>query len=103
LLGIDLGVERVTTLNLEVAAVDAEKGLIMLKGAVPGAKGSYVRVRDALVAPKHAEIRAERGQFVLRAQPGQTVFVNDAPVQVSPLPDGAKLRVGNTKLTFRRK
>ena len=34
-----LGVERVTTLNLEVAAVDAERGLLMLKGAVPGAKG----------------------------------------------------------------
>lgn len=62
-----------------------------------------VRVRDITVAPKHAEIRKERGQFVIHAQPGQTVFVNDAPVQVSPLPDGTKLRVGNTKLTFRRK
>ena len=43
-----LGQERVTTLNLEVAAVDAEKGLIMLKGAVPGAKNSFVLVRDAV-------------------------------------------------------
>ena len=43
-----LGVERVTTLNLEVAAVDAEKGLLMLKGAVPGARGGYVMVRDAV-------------------------------------------------------
>jgi len=43
-----LGVERVTTLNLEVAAVDAEKGLLMLKGAVPGAKGGWVLVRDAV-------------------------------------------------------
>src|SRR5579871_3885403 len=43
-----LGVERVTTLNLEVAAVDPEKGLIMLKGAVPGAKGGWVLVRDAV-------------------------------------------------------
>ena len=51
-----LGVERVTTLNLEVAAVDAEKGLIMLKGAVPGAKGGFVLVRDAIKhdAPKDA-------------------------------------------------
>jgi large subunit ribosomal protein L3 len=31
-----LGVERITTLNLEVAAVDAERGLLMVKGAVPG-------------------------------------------------------------------
>ena len=43
-----LGQERVTTLNLEVAAVDAEKGLIMLRGAVPGAKGGFVLVRDAV-------------------------------------------------------
>jgi large subunit ribosomal protein L3 len=46
-----LGVERVTTLNLEVAAVDAEKGLLMIKGAVPSAKGGYVRVRDAVKKP----------------------------------------------------
>ena len=46
-----LGVERVTTLNLEVAAVDADKGLLMIKGAVPGAKGGYVRVRDAVKMP----------------------------------------------------
>ncbi len=43
-----LGHERVTTLGLEVAAVDAEKGLIMLKGAVPGARGGFVLVRDAI-------------------------------------------------------
>ncbi|MBN9510881.1 MAG: 50S ribosomal protein L3 [Alphaproteobacteria bacterium] len=43
-----LGVERVTTLSLEVAAVDAGRGLVMVKGAVPGAKGGFVRVRDAV-------------------------------------------------------
>ncbi len=50
-----LGQERVTTLNLEVAAVDAERGLLMLKGAVPGAKGGFVLVRDAVKVPKPAE------------------------------------------------
>ena len=43
-----MGVERVTTLNLVVAAVDAEKGLLMIRGAVPGSKGGYVLVRDAV-------------------------------------------------------
>jgi large subunit ribosomal protein L3 len=43
-----LGQERVTTLNLEVAAVDAERGLLMIEGAVPGAKGGFVLVRDAV-------------------------------------------------------
>src|SRR5215469_18669330 len=37
-----LGVERVTTLNLEVAKVDVERGLIMIRGAVPGSKGGWV-------------------------------------------------------------
>jgi large subunit ribosomal protein L3 len=51
-----LGVERVTTLNLEVAAVDAEKGLLMIKGAVPGAKGGFVLVRDAVKRPRPADV-----------------------------------------------
>lgn len=41
------GVENVTTHNLEVVRVDADKGLILLKGSVPGAKGGFVMVRDA--------------------------------------------------------
>ncbi len=43
-----LGVDRITTLNLEIAAVDADKGLLMIKGAVPGSKDGYVLVRDAI-------------------------------------------------------
>jgi large subunit ribosomal protein L3 len=50
-----LGVERITTLNLEVAAVDAERGLVMIKGAVPGAAGGYVLVRDAIKRARPAE------------------------------------------------
>lgn len=43
-----LGSERVTVQNLEVAKVDETRGLILVKGAVPGSKGSYVLVRDAV-------------------------------------------------------
>ena len=43
-----LGVETVTTLNLTVARVDAERGLVFIRGAVPGAEGSYVKIRDAV-------------------------------------------------------
>ena len=50
-----LGVERVTTQNLEVAGVDAEKGLLLIKGAVPGSKGGYVMVRDAVKRARHAD------------------------------------------------
>ncbi|MDX1469703.1 MAG: 50S ribosomal protein L3 [Acidimicrobiia bacterium] len=45
-----MGGEKVTTLNLEVAAVDAERGLLLLNGSVPGPKGSVVLVREAVKA-----------------------------------------------------
>ena len=45
-----MGSDRVTTLNLDVVGVDAERGLLLLGGAVPGAKGSYVVVREAVKA-----------------------------------------------------
>lgn len=50
-----LGVERVTTLNVEVAGIDADKGLIMVRGAVPGSKGEFVRIRDAIKKARPAE------------------------------------------------
>jgi large subunit ribosomal protein L3 len=50
-----LGVERITTQNLEVAGFDLDKGLLMVKGAVPGAKGGYVLVRDAVKVARHAD------------------------------------------------
>jgi large subunit ribosomal protein L3 len=50
-----LGQERVTTQNLEVAGVDAERGLLMVKGAVPGSTGTWVMVRDAVKRARHAD------------------------------------------------
>lgn len=43
-----MGGERVTVLNLTVHAVDAEKGLLLVKGAIPGARGRSVFVRTAV-------------------------------------------------------
>ena len=43
-----MGGERVTVLNLRVHAIDAEKGLLLVKGAVPGARGRIVFVRTAV-------------------------------------------------------
>ncbi len=45
-----MGGERVTILNLDVVEVDAERGLILLGGSVPGPKGSLVAVREAVKA-----------------------------------------------------
>ena len=51
-----LGSDRVTTLNLKVVSTDVERGLILVEGAVPGAKGGWITVRDAVkkALPKDA-------------------------------------------------
>jgi large subunit ribosomal protein L3 len=43
-----LGQDNRTTLNLTVFRVDVERGLILIKGAVPGTEGTYVKIRDAV-------------------------------------------------------
>src|SRR3954464_797295 len=43
-----MGDVRVTTQNLQVVRTDAERGLVMVKGAVPGSKGGWVTIKDAV-------------------------------------------------------
>ncbi|HVR66886.1 MAG TPA: 50S ribosomal protein L3 [Verrucomicrobiae bacterium] len=43
-----LGVERVTTPNLKVVSADAERGILLVRGAVPGSEGGFVLIRDAV-------------------------------------------------------
>jgi large subunit ribosomal protein L3 len=56
-----MGDKRITTLNVEVAAVDADRGLIMVRGSVPGAPGGYVLVRDAIKRKPHADVPMPAG------------------------------------------
>jgi len=55
-----MGHKTITTLNLQVVSVDAELGVVMVKGAVPGAEGTYVYIRDAVkcARPKEAPLPA---------------------------------------------
>ena len=53
-----LGQEVVTTLNLTVFRVDVERGLILIKGAVPGTEGGYVKIRDAVKKAAPADVEA---------------------------------------------
>jgi large subunit ribosomal protein L3 len=46
-----MGVDRVTTQNLQVVGTDVERGLLLIRGAVPGAKGGWVMVKDAVKKP----------------------------------------------------
>ena len=43
-----MGAERVTTQNLEVVRIDPDRGLIMIKGSVPGSRGGWVMIRDSV-------------------------------------------------------
>jgi large subunit ribosomal protein L3 len=63
-----LGVERVTTLNLKVMQTDAGRGLIMVQGAVPGVKGGWITVRDA-VKKKLPDAAPKPGKFRLAEEP----------------------------------
>ena len=72
-----LGVERVTTLNLKVVQTDVERGLILIEGAVPGAKSGWVTVRDAVKkklpkeAPKPGKFRVTESAEGKTEQPAQ--------------------------------
>jgi large subunit ribosomal protein L3 len=55
-----MGSERVTTLNLRVEKVDGDQHLLLLRGAVPGAPGSYVVVRKAVAAKPEPKPQAEK-------------------------------------------
>jgi large subunit ribosomal protein L3 len=66
-----MGAVRVTTQNLQVVRTDSERGLIMVKGAVPGSKGGWIQIRDAVKkpAPKGA---ATPGSFKAAAAQAET-------------------------------
>jgi large subunit ribosomal protein L3 len=51
-----MGQDTVTTLNVTVFRVDPERGLIILRGAVPGSEGGYVKIRDAVKRPAPANL-----------------------------------------------
>jgi large subunit ribosomal protein L3 len=65
-----MGVERVTTLNLKVVQTDVERGLILIEGAVPGAKGGWITVRDAVKKAAQKDL-PKPGKFRL-ADSGET-------------------------------
>ncbi|MFL5029897.1 MAG: 50S ribosomal protein L3 [Xanthobacteraceae bacterium] len=78
-----MGVERVTTLNLKVVQTDVERGLILVEGAVPGAKGGWITVRDA-VKKKLPDAVPKPGKFRLPGAPSAYT-----PVEQSAAPEPA--------------
>ncbi|HEY5409587.1 MAG TPA: 50S ribosomal protein L3 [Caulobacteraceae bacterium] len=75
-----LGQDQVTTLNVTVFRVDAERGLIMLKGATPGAEGAWLKIRDAVKRPAPADA-PRPGAFRKAGEEHAAAPEEDAPVQ----------------------
>ena len=87
-----MGVDRITTLNLKVVQLDVPRGLILVEGAVPGAKGGWIRVRDAVKrslpkeAPKPGKFKLAGGDAKPAEAPAQAaVPAAEAPAK----PEGA--------------
>jgi large subunit ribosomal protein L3 len=74
-----MGDVRVTTQNLEVVKTDTERGLVMIKGAVPGSKGGWVLLRDAVKRPLPDGLPFPAG-LVEAATP----VAEEAPVEEAP-------------------
>ncbi|WP_419809453.1 50S ribosomal protein L3 [Sphingomonas sp.] len=56
-----MGDRNRTQQNLEVVSTDAERGLIFVKGSVPGSKGGWLLVKDAVKVPAHADVPTPAG------------------------------------------
>jgi large subunit ribosomal protein L3 len=82
-----MGVERVTTLNLRVVQTDVERGLILVEGAVPGAKGGWITLRDAVkkalpdAAPKPGKFRLADEAMKSEQAPAESAPVEPAAAQ----------------------
>jgi len=76
------GTEIVTTQNLTVFRIDAERGLIMIKGAVPGSEGSFVRVSDAIKKALHADAPKPGG--IKKAQAEAAPAAAETPAEEAP-------------------
>jgi len=85
-----MGDERVTTQNLEVAAIDEERDLIMVKGAVPGSKGGWVILKDAVKKkqpndlPFPAAVKVAAEAAPVEEAPAEEASVDEAPADDAP-------------------
>ena len=75
-----LGVDRITTLNLKVMQTDVARGLILVEGAVPGVKGGWITVRDAVKKKLPAGV-PKPGKFKLADAPAAAQHPQAAPAQ----------------------
>src|SRR3954468_2719065 len=67
-----MGSDRVTVRNLRIVKIDAENNLLLLRGAVPGAPGTYIVVRKAVAAKKEPVVQVEKaGKVTVAKKPAK--------------------------------
>lgn len=73
------GAARTTVQNLEIVRTDTDRGLILVKGAIPGHKGAFVEIRDAVKKALHADAPAAGSFKAPAADAGDAAPAGDAP------------------------
>ncbi|MFS0737394.1 50S ribosomal protein L3 [Sphingomonas sp. 1P06PA] len=81
-----MGDRQRTQQNLEIVRTDVERGLLFVKGSVPGAKGTWLLVRDAVKVDRHAD--APLPGAVRKAASSDSAPVNEAPAEAPAATDG---------------
>src|SRR3989338_11656191 len=84
-----MGDKRATVQNLKVVSVDADRGIIMVRGAVPGSKGGYVMVRDAVKKSAPEDLPFPAAVRGAKESPAGEEIKKEVPVD-APAADGAK-------------
>ncbi|MEC9207431.1 MAG: 50S ribosomal protein L3, partial [Pseudomonadota bacterium] len=75
-----MGAERVTVQNLSVVRTDADEGLILVKGSVPGHTGAWVAVSDAVKMP-----RPENAPFPAGTRRSDVLELDEVSVEEPPI------------------
>jgi len=75
-----MGAERVTVQNLQIVSTDADRGLIMVRGSVPGSKGGYVLIKDAVKRKMPKDLPFPAALRAAAEAPAEAP-VEDAPVE----------------------
>jgi large subunit ribosomal protein L3 len=95
-----MGDRQRTQQNLEIVGTDVERGLLFVKGSVPGSKGAWLMVKDSVKVPRHAEAPYPAGiKHVLSDVEGTNAAVAahapaDTPVEVAAAPEAAETQEG---------
>ena len=78
-----MGNTRVTTQNIQVVSIDVDRGLIFVKGAVPGPKGGWVTLKDAVKKPAHSDaiypaaLRSKEEEAVAAAEEAEAALAEE--------------------------